>query len=125
MAILADEVSILIDRQQLLVHILSRADFVVTLSARRNRNIGFEASQRRGFRDVDVARRTLLDVILFLTAALVNEFGRDARRLSQQVRIRREFVAAIAIRSCWLLRLPVTVETRSVIRWRGFERCGA
>ena len=121
MAILADEVSILIDRQQLLVQILSRTDLIVTLGTRSNRNIRFETAERCGFRDVDMALRTFPDMLL----RLVIELRRDARWLSQQVRIHREFVAAIAIRSNRLLRLPVTVETRSVIRWRSFERCGA
>ena len=64
-------------------------------------------------------------MVFLLTAAFVNELRRFALRLGQQVRRGGEFVAAIAIRGHWFLRLPMTVETRRVIFWRSFERRGA
>ena len=45
----------------------------MTLSARRDRHIGFQPAQRCGFRDVDVTRRALRDVLLLLTTAIVYE----------------------------------------------------
>ena len=44
---------------------------------------------------------------------------------AMRVRRRRELVTAVAVVRDWFLRLPVTVETRSVICRRGFERRGA
>lgn len=110
--VLADKVSILVDPQQLFIQILSRPDFVVTLSAPRDGNVGLQTSERCCFRDVDVAGRTLQDVILLLTAAFMNELRRDARGLSQHVRCWGEFVTAVAVRGDWFLRFPVTVEAR-------------
>ena len=108
----ADERAILIDRIQLGVEIFSQTDFVVTLSARRYRHIRLQATQRSSFRNVDMTRRTLEDVLLLLAAAVVNELSRDSRRIGQDVRRFRQLVTAIAIRSYWFLRFPVTVETR-------------
>ena len=55
----------------------------MTFGARRDRNVRFQTSERRGFRDVDMARRALRDVLFLLTAAFVNELRRDPlRRIS-------------------------------------------
>jgi hypothetical protein len=123
MAIDANEGAILVDRQQLFTEILSQTVFVVTFGARRDRNVGFQTTQRLGFRDVDMARRTLGDVLFLLTAAFVNELRRDSlRRFSQDDRCFCELVTTVAIRRHRLLRLPVTVKTRCVIGGNGFER---
>ena len=85
----------------------------MTLCARGDWNVRFQASERRGFRDVDVARRTLRDVLFLLTTTFVNELRRDPlRRISYDVRSCRELVTSVAVRSNGLLRLPMTVETR-------------
>ena len=108
----ADESSVLIDRIQLGVEILSQAGFVVTLSTRRYRNIRLQATQRRSFGDVDMTGRALRNVLFFLAAALVNELRRDSRRIGRNVRRFRQLVTAVAVRSDWFLRFPVAVETR-------------
>ena len=122
-AVDANESSILVDRQQLFTEILSQTIFVMTLGARRDRNVRFQTSERRGFRDVDMASRTLRDVLLPLTTSFVNELRRDSlRRIGYHVRSCRELVTSVAVRGHRLLRFPVTVETRCVITRNGFER---
>lgn len=108
----ADESSILIDRIQLGVEILSQAGFVVTLSTRCYRNIRLQATQRCRLRDVDMTRRAFRDVLFFLAAAVVNVLRRDSRRIGRNVRRFRQLVTAVAVRSDWFLRFPVAVETR-------------
>ena len=83
MAINANERAILVDRNQLFTQILSQAIFVMTFGARRDGYVRLQASERRGFRDVDVARRTLCNVLLLLTAAFVKELRRDSRALGR------------------------------------------
>lgn len=108
----ADERAILIDRIQLGAEILSQAGFVVTLSTRRYRYIRLQATQRRSFRDVDMTRRALRDVLFFLAAAVVNELRGDSRGIGQDIRRIRQLVTAVAVRSDRFLGFPVTVETR-------------
>ena len=119
------EAAILINRHQLFTQILPQPIFVMTLCARGDRHIGFQASQRCGFCDVDMARRALRNVLLLLTTTIVHELRRDPRRLSEHVRCARELVTAVAVGGDWFLRFPVTVKTRSVICRRGFERRGS
>jgi hypothetical protein len=122
MTIPAREVSILIDRHEFFIQILSRASFVVTLGTRSDRHVRFQAAQRRGFRDVDVTGRTFRDVLFLLAATIVNEFRGDPyRRFLRCVRRGREFVTAVAVIGHWLLRFPVTVETRFVTGRSGLE----
>ena len=95
----------------------------MTFGARGDRNVGFQATERCGFRDVYMARRALRDVLFLLTAAFVNVLRRDPfRRISDHVRSCRALVATVAVRGHRLLRLPVTVETRCVIGRNRFER---
>ena len=112
----------LINRHQLFTQILPEPIFVMTLGTRRDRHIRLQPAQRCGFRDVDVARRALRHVLFLLTATFMNELRGDPHRLGRNERRVRELVTAVAARGDWILRLPVTVETRSVIRWRCFER---
>ena len=120
MAIDANEGAILVDREQFFTDVLSQTILVVTFGARRDWNVGFQTPQRRGFRDVDMARRTLRDV-LFPTA-FVNELRRDPlRRISYDERCFCELVATVTVRGHRLLRLPMTVETRCVIGRNRFE----
>ena len=99
----ADESSILVDRIQLGVEILSQAGFVVTLSTRRYRDIRLQAAQRRSFRNVDMTSRALVDVLFLLAAAVVYELRRDSRRLGQAVRRFGQLVTAVTVRSYWFL----------------------
>ena len=72
-----------------------------------------------------MARGALGDVLFLLAATVVYELRRDACGLSGDERCRRKLVTAIAISGDWLLRFPVTIETRTMIGGRGFERRGA
>ena len=97
----------------------------MTLGARRDRHIGFQTAQRCGFGDVDVTGRTFRDMLLLLTSAIVYELWRDSkRRFFRSVR-RHELMTAVAVAGDWLLRFPVTVETRAVTRRRRLEHRGA
>jgi len=97
----------------------------MTLSTRSDRYIRFQPAQRGCFRDVDVTRRTFRDVLFLLTTAIVYKLRGDSfRRFLRCVR-RREFVTAVAVIGHWLLRFPVTVETRRMIGRHSFERLGA
>lgn len=98
-----DERAILIDRIQLGAEILSQTGFVVTLGTRRYRNIRLQTSQRRSFRDVDMAGRALCDVLFLLAATFVYELRRDSCRIGQAVRRFGQLVTAIAVRSYWFL----------------------
>ena len=69
-----------------------------------------------------MARRAFRNVLLLLAPTLMHKLLRDPYGPGKAVRRARELVTAIAVRGDWLLRLPMTVETRSVICWRGFER---
>ena len=125
MAIDANEGAILVDRQQLFTEILSQTVFVVTFGARRDGNVRLQASERCWFRDVNMARRTLCDVLFLLSAAFVNKLRRDSRWLGCDKGAWRKLMTPVAVSSYWLLRLPMTVETRCVIVWRCLERCGS
>ena len=93
----------------------------MTLGARRDRHIGFQTAQRCGFGDVDVAGRTFRDMLFLLTPTIVYELWRDSkRRFFRSVR-RRELMTAVAVAGDWLLRFPVTVETRTVTCRRRLE----
>ncbi len=105
------KVPILIDRNELLAQILSQTVFVMAFGARGDRHIGFQATQRRGFRDVDVARRTLPDVLFLLTPTIMYELRGDSYRLGLRAVGSRELVTAVAVGGHWLLLFPVTVET--------------
>ena len=86
----------------------------MTLRTRRDRHIGFQTEQQCGFGDVDVTGRTLRDVLFLLAAAIVYELRRDPQgRFLCSVR-RYELMTAVAVVRHWLLRLPMTVETRAV-----------
>src|SRR5690348_12641339 len=87
----------------------------MTLGARRDRHIRFQPAQRSGFRDVDVTRRTFRDVLFLLTTTIVYELRGDPCRRFIRGAGRCEFVTTVTVAGDWLLRLPVTVETRSMI----------
>ena len=59
-----------------------------------------------------MARRALRDVLFLFAAAVVYELRGDSRRIGRDVRRFRQLVTAVAVRSYWLLRFPVAVETR-------------
>src|SRR5690349_20303712 len=69
-----------------------------------------------------MTRRALRDVLFRLATAVVDKLRGNPDRLGRHVGRAREFVTSIAVRSDWFLRLPMTVETRTVIGGRGFER---
>ena len=71
-----------------------------------------------------MTRSALRDVLFLLTTTLMYVLRRDPHRLGGYERRIRELVTSIAVRRDWFLRFPVTVETRSVIFWCGFERRG-
>ena len=97
----------------------------MTLRTCRYRHIRFQSAQRRGFGDVDVAGRTFRDMLFLLTPTIVYELWRDSkRRFFRSVR-RRELMTAVAVAGHWLLRFPMTVETRAVICRHGLEHRGA
>jgi hypothetical protein len=73
MAIHTREAAILINRDQLFAQVLTQAIFVMTLSTRCDLNIRLQPAERCGFRDVDMARRALGDVLLLLAATIVYE----------------------------------------------------
>lgn len=72
-----------------------------------------------------MARRALRDVLFLFAAAVVYELRRDSRRIGRDVRRFRQLVTPVAVRSYWLLRFPVAVETRRMIRRRCLEGRGA
>jgi len=110
----AGKVSILIDRHELLVQILSQTIIVMTLRTRRDRHIRFQPAQRYGFGDIDVTGRTLGDVLFLLATPIVYELRGDSqRRFLRSVR-RPKSVTTVAVVGNGLLRFPVTVETRAV-----------
>lgn len=75
---------------------------------------------------MDVARRALRDVFLFLAAAIVNKLRRDSLRgIERCVRRGGAFVTAVAVCGDWFLRLPMTTEARRVIVGDCFECRGA
>lgn len=95
---------------------VSRA-FAVAMACRAGiyRDVGRQAAQRAGARDVDVASRAFQDVFAF--AAFVRELCRDAfRREGCNKRLRR-FVTSGAVRADRFLRFPMAFET-SVVRAR-------
>ena len=106
------EVSVFIDRDKLGIQILSESILVVTLSATCDRDVGLQSSKRCSFGDVDMTRGALCDVLLLFTTTLVHELDRDPRRIGYRHIRRRKLVTAIAIDGDWLLRFPMTVETR-------------
>ena len=66
----------------------------------------------------------LCNVLLFLTTTFVQILDRDPRWLSDGHVWRRKLVAALAVGGDRLLRFPMTVEARRVIRWRRLESRG-
>lgn len=121
----AREASILVDREELFAQVLSQTIFVMTLGTGSDRHIRFQPTQRRGLRDIDMARRAFRDVLFLLAAAVVDKLRRDPfRRFFRSVG-RGQFVTAVAVVGDRLLRLPVTVETRAVPGWRRLEHRGA
>ena len=97
----------------------------MTLSASRDRNVGLQSPQRRGFGDVDMTSRALRDVLFLLAAAVVHELRRDPRRLGDHVRRSRQLVTTVAVVRHRLLRFPVTVEARRMIFRHCFETFSA
>src|ERR1041384_8212187 len=97
----------------------------MTLRTRRDRHIRFQPAQRRGLRDVDMARRAFRDVLLLLAATIVDELRRDPFRHWLRGVGRREFVTAVAVVRDRLLRFPVTVETRTMTGGHRFEHLSA
>ena len=95
---------------------------LMTGSAGSDRNVGPESAQGARLGDVDVTGRTFRDVLFLVAATIVNEFRGDPyRRFLRRVRRGREFVTAVAVVGHWLLRFPVTVETRFVTGRSGLE----
>jgi hypothetical protein len=93
----------------------------MALRTRRNWNIGLQSSKRRGFGNVDVTGGAFRNVLLLLTATFVQILDRDPRWFGVWYIRRRKLVTAVAISGNWLLRFPMTVETRRVISWRRLE----
>ena len=73
MTVNADECFVLIDRRQFLTHVLAQAVFVMTLGARGDWNIRFQATETRRLGDIDVASRALRNVDLLFSTAFVNK----------------------------------------------------
>src|ERR1051326_13985 len=114
MTVNARKVSIFIDRHELFAQILPGTDFVMTLGTRRDRHIRLQPAQRGGFGDVDVTGHTLADVLFLLTTAIVLELRGDSYRRVLRGVGSGELVTAVAVVGNWLLRFPVTVETRAM-----------
>ena len=104
------ETAVLVDSNQFLTQILPQTIFVMTLSARRYRNVRFQPAQRCRLGDVDVTRCALGDVLLLLTTAIMQVFDRDSGWVGNGHIRSRKLVAAVAAHGNRLLRLPVTVE---------------
>ena len=97
-AIAADEALILINCRQLVVKILAQSILIVTLSARRDRHVGLETSQRGRLRNVDMTGGAFGRMILLRSAAVVTELDRDPlRRFNWHIRRRCRLVATGAI----------------------------
>lgn len=73
MTILADEITILVDRFQLFTYVLTQAVFVVTLGAGGDGHIRLQAAQRRGFGNVDMAGSAFRHVLFAGVAKLHRE----------------------------------------------------
>jgi len=125
MTVNARKVSIFIDRYEFLAQILSGTDFVMTLGTRRDRHIRLQPAQRGGFGNVDVTGHTLAYVLFLLTTAIVLELRGDSYRRVLGGVGSGELVTAVAVVGNWLLRLPVTVETRAMTCRHRLEHCRA
>lgn len=77
-AVDAREVAVFVERGEFFVQIFAQADFVMTAGACGDWDVRLQSAQLCVFRDMDVARRALCDVVLFLAAAVVNEFRGDS-----------------------------------------------
>ena len=100
MTILADEITILVDRFQLFTYVLTQAVFVVTLGAGGDGHIRLQAAQRRGFGNVDMAGSAFRHVLF----AGVSELHRETvQRVDSYLRFVRKLVtAATVIVDGWL-----------------------
>ena len=67
-AVDTNESLVLIDRRQFFADVLSQSVFVVTLGARGDRDVRFQAAQGRRFCDVDVTRGALQHVVLLFAS---------------------------------------------------------
>ena len=69
-----------------------------------------------------MTRRALRDVLLSFTASFVHKLHRDSRDLIGRCVRSGQLMTTVAVVGDRLLRLPMAVETRSVIGRRSFER---
>lgn len=118
----AHKLAVLIERHQLRIQILSQPVLVMTLGARRDRHIRFQPSQRRSLCDVDMTRRALGDVLLSLATAFMHVLHRDPHAGLVSFVRSRELVTTVTILGDRLLRFPMTVETRCMVRGTRTER---
>ena len=124
-AVAAHEVVVLINGCQLVVKILAQPILIVTLTARRDRHVGLETSQRGRPRNVDMTGGAFGRMVLLCSAAVVAELHREPlRRFGWHIRRRGGLMAAGAVLSRWLLTLPMTIETQVMTRRRRFEGIG-
>ena len=124
-AIAANKVLVLINGCQLVVKILAQPILIVTLTARRDRHVGLETSQRGRLRNVDMTGGAFGRMVLLCSAAVVAELHREPlRRFGWHIRRRGGLMAAGAVLSRWLLTLPMTIETQVMTRRRRFEGIG-
>ena len=123
-AVAAHEVVVLINGCQLIVKILAQATLVVTLSARRDRHVGLETSQRLRFCNVDMTGSAFGDVVLLSTAVVPELHREPLGRFDRDIVRSKQLVAAGAVLPRWLLTLPMTIETQVMTRRRRFEGIG-
>ena len=89
---------------------------------RKDRNVGFEASQRSRFCDVDMTGGAFVNMLL---STVVPELHRVPRgRFDRDIGRSKQLVATRAVLLGWLLTLPMTIEAHVVTSRRRFERVG-
>ena len=94
MTILADEITILVDRFQLFTYVLTQAVFVVTLGAGGDGHIRLQAAQRRGSGNVDMAGSAFRHVLFAGVAKLHRE---TVQPVDSYLRFLRKLVTAATI----------------------------
>lgn len=94
MTILTDEITILVDRFQLFTYVLTQAVFVVTFGAGGDGHIRFQAAQRRGLGNVDMAGSAFRHVLFARVAKLHRE---TVQRVNSCLRFVRKLVTAATV----------------------------
>ena len=104
----ANEILVLVDRDQFVGNLQMRRRLVVAFAARGDWHVRFQSAQRCRLCNVDMTSGALGDVLF---AAVPKLQGDSLRRINPNVGLCCQLVTARAVFVYRRLRLPVTVET--------------